>query len=1523
MAEHNRVTEAKLNKKASKPKPVGATQQPAERTAEGGLYEEALDATALAAQSQAALLKRVQPAQGQTLVARMNRLQGHRHVQRVVDTYHSNRSPRPQAKLVVGEADDQYEQEADQVANRIMQMSAAPPPADTPSATGLSGLRRRLRTADPSDDGGEAPVSSGVEDRINGMKAGGGRPLPESERNFFEPRMGVDLSEVKIHTDDNASATSDALRARAYTVGNDIAFASGEYQPGTTAGRRLLGHELTHVVQQGGTAPVKRMPRLDGRVQRTKVEKTRISQPTSPVALSQEQQLALEDRESKAAEKETPPKQASFTKMMGHGFEQEEAPAGGASALGPANVKDTSSKLGPLPPAPGSPTGEASKAGVPDQPPPTSEDQAVQPPAKGQATVQSPGQEQAAAPAGQEQAEKAPDTASEAQAGAKSQAPEPPQGTTEQPSEDKAAPGDAAPEQAADKSEPEAAEEQAAATPEGEQAQAALAQAESEMQATEEQEKAATKGEAEEMQAETEQVQSEADAAQSEAQAAQSKLNNVQASSPAGGASGQVRFAPLPSTPGPGSIEHALKSLGADVSPLQAHRQQEQEEASQRLQAFLAQISARVDGIADLGQQAQARIEPQAQEIQATIQATVQENSAIIATTLEQARTQVATEAAQARDEIRAQYDSTVGALEAKTEQARGEIESAHDSKLAALDALEAAKGQEIEGKFQAGQAKVRQAADSAAAKATATGNQYKGKYQGESYPEPSLLEGSDYYERKRKAKVEAADKVAKGYADEFKKKGEETAGQLSGGSGDVVNELHAKMESARQAVKDERTSALTALDQSLQQSLATAQDTLDSQLAAVSDSEASTMTMLDELESSLLVQVEQAGEEQSVAVENTAQQSIAGIQQAVAQSTADLHATVQQIAAQAGAVPAPSPEQLAPFLAQASAQFDGLYAETEAGLHVQIETAAQNLDTQGQQSVETIQGFGEEATLQSTPIVENFSTSLGELVEAALTSLTDLEASHTESTDHQVTQSLDNFNAALTQAQQDADNILNCLQGGLDQFVGDFSQGMQPTLQEIPGKIESEAQKAADKVQPAWKRVVAFVLTVIITVVVAVAITALVASGVGLGLGLLLAAGIGALGGVAKGMIKNWSEGEAITKDFWKNAALGALDGMLQFVGGRFVKGLELPKTGFKQVAIKQAVNTTTGLVNDVSALAVNGQLTWKTGGQVILKNLVGGVVGLGTGGITDRMGLPEKGLKKALVETGMGSVGDTVSGMTETFVIKGEEFTFAKAFQVVGENVAKNIISGGIKYGFERVDFENKLAQKFDELAGTAPGPEADVRSGADILDEDEGNKTPTKLGGDEEGAIPAGKSAADLDADSTANKLKGSQVAEQRGYPDAPEGYHWAKNGDDVILKRNPGKANDPNYPPLEIDPDSKSFVNKDVSGTKYESSKNARELRKNLGLQKGDPDEAHHIVPSGHSRATPARKILKKFGFDVNDPKNGLALNPGKHSHLHTNEYIDTVNEILGGARSSLDVEAGLNKISDLIKSGHFD
>lgn len=104
------------------------------------------------------------------------------------------------------------------------------------------GLQRR--SADRAEKRSEAPPV------VHEALRSPGQPLDPAIRTFMEPRFGHDFSRVRVHTDARAAESARAVQALAYTVGNDVVFEIGQYAPGSTEGKRLLAHELTHVVQQ-------------------------------------------------------------------------------------------------------------------------------------------------------------------------------------------------------------------------------------------------------------------------------------------------------------------------------------------------------------------------------------------------------------------------------------------------------------------------------------------------------------------------------------------------------------------------------------------------------------------------------------------------------------------------------------------------------------------------------------------------------------------------------------------------------------------------------------------------------------------------------------------------------------------------------------------------------------------------------------------------------------------------------------------------------------------------------------------------------------------------------------------------------------------------------------------------------------------------------------------------------------------------------------------------------------------------
>ncbi|WP_044956828.1 eCIS core domain-containing protein, partial [Halomicrobium katesii] len=99
-----------------------------------------------------------------------------------------------------------------------------------------------------------------VPDQVLDVVGSGGMPLERSVQDSLEDRMDADFSDVRIHTGAKAAEAADAIDAKAFTCGNAIVFNSGEYDPQSAEGQFLLAHELAHVKQQNGGAPLSMMP---------------------------------------------------------------------------------------------------------------------------------------------------------------------------------------------------------------------------------------------------------------------------------------------------------------------------------------------------------------------------------------------------------------------------------------------------------------------------------------------------------------------------------------------------------------------------------------------------------------------------------------------------------------------------------------------------------------------------------------------------------------------------------------------------------------------------------------------------------------------------------------------------------------------------------------------------------------------------------------------------------------------------------------------------------------------------------------------------------------------------------------------------------------------------------------------------------------------------------------------------------------------------------------------------------------
>jgi hypothetical protein len=174
-----------------------------------------------------------------------------------------------QPKLSINTPDDIYEREADAVADRLMRMTDSDIshskffkpaiPVVQSKCAHCEEEEEKVNRKEINED--ETPGYPGFDKYVENLD-NNGQSLSGDVRNFYEPRLGYDFTNVKVHTDSIAAKSAQSINALAFTSGNHIVFNSGQYAPGTETGKKLLGHELAHVVQQGSGVHSKQIQRM-------------------------------------------------------------------------------------------------------------------------------------------------------------------------------------------------------------------------------------------------------------------------------------------------------------------------------------------------------------------------------------------------------------------------------------------------------------------------------------------------------------------------------------------------------------------------------------------------------------------------------------------------------------------------------------------------------------------------------------------------------------------------------------------------------------------------------------------------------------------------------------------------------------------------------------------------------------------------------------------------------------------------------------------------------------------------------------------------------------------------------------------------------------------------------------------------------------------------------------------------------------------------------------------------------------
>lgn len=741
----------------------------------------------------------------------------------------------------------------------------------------------------------------------------------------------------------------------------------------------------------------------------------------------------------------------------------------------------------------------------------------------------------------------------------------------------------------------------------------------------------------------------------------------------------------------------------------------------------------------DAGLGIEPKLQSAADEAKARISTSAALNRDAIAQAAKDARGKVSGREAGAKSKLEREYKAADKSIDDAYKAEKLAIELHYGLKLISFTTTEITGGLSISRIFKAGSEKFAAAGDAVSAKATEIGQQYADDYAAQYAPDGDFLDGEDYYRRKRKARVDASKETAKKYAEAFAQQGKDAAGEVIKGDQDVIVELGKQVSQKRDEAQVEYKKALADLETSYKAAKASAKSSYDAQQASLKASGIGSRAAISRLEKALLKQLDETEQQQLTQTDVNAGfvlgQLILAVDGAANSLEQSLAAGLLGLAQQQ----APDAEALDAQIADGQAGLEETQADTLAQIDGSLAAAMGQLLANADAAVAQFNTLLQQAGEQSKPIYEAFDAGTTQAVRATVDGLkktagdfvkgaADTRVAGKQGIDDAYQSIVDyiaDIEAKLPKALADKAKEFQGTEGSSEGLMAALL-GKLPETTDIRKDIEKQAEEAADAIKPAWKEVIAFVLTILITVVVAVAIAALVASGVGFGLGLLLAAGIGALGGVAKAGVEAWRADKPLTwKDVGKAAVLGAIDGMLQFAGGRALKALKLPDTGWKKAAYEGGSNFVQGVGNDFAGLGydalvpdANGKtksIGWGDVAGVFTTNIASAGVNTVSGGIFGKTKLKANQFEEALYKGGLKDLGK--KEIVEGLKAKGKDMLINVTTNTLGDkellkkayegkltlddvktqalkSVGQEGITAGVHYGMKKQRFADKDA-------------------------------------------------------------------------------------------------------------------------------------------------------------------------------------------------------------------------------------
>lgn len=640
-------------------------------------------------------------------------------------------------------------------------------------------------------------------------------------------------------------------------------------------------------------------------------------------------------------------------------------------------------------------------------------------------------------------------------------------------------------------------------------------------------------------------------------------------------------------------------------APEVAARGAEKRRASEALaNAFIARNAHHTAALLGLAYSAPPRIFAAAEAAKASVDAAVAQNIGTVTGAIAGALASAHGHAAAAKAAIQAQRAVTLVTITVSTIMARVEIETLFAQTNATLTSLETSQKSGISAAYKTWHPKLKavgtEIGGEAMAKARSMGSAWLAMRNGES----TLLDGP-IHDNRLEAKADAAKEVATAYQTEFEKAAGEQADQVVAGETEVQKYVTDSATQARDGLTQHRDAIVEALNQSQESSLEQANQLADQMVQSIDSSLATTTASLMEQQVVQVARLNEYGLSQKTAIDDQAGQAVAALLEGGAEAVDGFSQSMREFLDIAVGMNAPDGGELSSALGEVQAQVDGLAATMLGQMEQGIAASEQGVVAGGMQAVDSVNQIGQSAVEQAQAAAAGYAESVASMLQQAIEGFAQLRDGHNETAESVRTSAKDGFKEAETGLRDAFSELSKNTVDNLSAAREEMRGGMRQSLPGLEKAINDQADEAAAAVQPRWKSVLKWVITIVVIIAV-VALTIVSAGSLGVVGTILLGVALGAAAGAATTIGHNLVDGKKWSDGVAKAMVIGAIGGAFGGIGGAIAG--KVASVGLK-FAIETGVDVIGGIVGD---LVVGNPLTIE---GILFGAAIGAGVGAGVG--------------------------------------------------------------------------------------------------------------------------------------------------------------------------------------------------------------------------------------------------------------------------------------------------------------------